>query len=147
MGVIDTIANSSLKKIINKIANKIIAKQPALPQDFDVLINRLSRIAYNLSKKEDYGSIKAFCSGIASAFTRIDEIAATFEKETKVFISNIKVMVSFIVDLRNNEEDIKAEYGGVDDVKGNLIESLNALSASIKTKEIPKIKITAKAAV
>jgi len=136
MGLFDTMVNSRLKNIINSIADKIAAKQTVTKEDFDALISKLGRVSYQLRRKKDFETLKAFCGGIASAFERIDEIAATFEDKTKIPISNIKVLISDV--LSKEEEEMKEEGMGIDDIKSNIMLSLNQLSAFIKSKEIRK---------
>ncbi len=148
MGIIDVLinVNSHLKSAINHMADKAIAEQAITGNDLNILIKRLGRVAYFLKRKKNYEALVSFCGGIASAFERIDAISNNFEREAKSFISNIKIITSFLIDHKHTEADAREEYGGLDDIKSNLLDSLNGLAAAIKREEIPKAPVAAAAA-
>jgi hypothetical protein len=136
MAMVDVIINSRIRKSVNHIADRIVARQTVTRRDLDDLIRFLSRAAYYIMRKKDYNALRAFCGGLASALKRAGELSKIFEKETMVPINNLKKITSDV--LSKSEEKIREEGFGIGDLTGNIRDSLNQLSAAITRKEIPK---------
>jgi len=140
MGIGDYVINSYAGRQISRIADKIIAKEVVTAKDLNYLIRLLGSLARYAIRKKGYGQVRAFCGGLAGfALKRADELSKIFEKETMIPINNLKKIASDM--LGKSEEEVtkgKEGYGGIDDIKINIRDSLNQLAASIEKEEIPK---------
>ncbi|MBW2966064.1 hypothetical protein KY342_03095 [Candidatus Woesearchaeota archaeon] len=135
--------NSAIKKIIDRMADNIILKKPITVKYLKQLIRLLGASAKYIIRKKDFRAVRSFCGGLADAFSRAVELEKVFERETNAQISNILTIIEDMkIEKIGGEEEIekevKAKYGGLDDIKGNIQTALNQLAASIKIREIPK---------
>jgi hydrogenase maturation factor HypE len=137
MTVGDYIINSYTRRQIDRMADKIIAKQIITVKDLNYLIRLLGSLARHAMRKKNYGAVRSFCAGLTHVFKRADEL--TFDEKTMIPINNIRKIASDM--LSKTEEEVttgEEGYGGIGDITTNIRDALNQLAASIKKEEIPK---------
>jgi len=141
MVIADYVVNTQLKRKINNIADKIIAKKQITGKDIESIIRLLARMAIYITRKRTYEEVRSFGAGLAISFNRAGELEQIFEEDIMIPIKNIKKLSSEL--LKKTEQKMREDYGGVEDIKANIKDILNQLAAALRKGEIPRTPLAA----